>query len=293
MGLRIRTNVASLTAQGFSGNNKRSLDKSLEKLSSGYRINRQGADDAAGLAISDTLNAQIRSSNQAKRNANDGVSMIQIAEGATNEMTNMLVRMRELTVQSASDTVGDKERGYLNREYVQLASEIDRISNTTDFNGVELFKTDKEFFNVQVGINGSDAEANRDVIAISFEGLRKLNTEEMGIGKEAEIGPFELDGSDPVDREEIAEKLEVLDTALTNIASERATLGSMQSRLGSAIQNLSVSIENKSTAKSRIKDVDFATESTKLTQSKILQQSSIGMLTQANIAPDIALSLIR
>ena len=292
MGLRIRTNVASLTAQRFSGNNKRSLDKSLEKLSSGYRINRS-ADDAAGLAISDTLNAQIRSSNQAKRNANDGVSMIQIAEGATNEMTNMLVRMRELTVQSASDTVGDKERGYLNREYVQLASEIDRISNTTDFNGVELFKTDKEFFNVQVGINGSDAEANRDVIAISFEGLRKLNTEEMGIGKEAEIGPFELDGSDPVDREEIAEKLEVLDTALTNIASERATLGSMQSRLGSAIQNLSVSIENKSTAKSRIKDVDFATESTKLTQSKILQQSSIGMLTQANIAPDIALSLIR
>ena len=143
MGLRIRTNTSSLTAQRFASQNNRDLDSSLDKLSSGYRINKS-SDDAAGLAISDSLNAKIRSSNQARRNANDGISMIQIAEGATNEMTNMLIRMRELTVQSASDTIGDRERGYLNREYVQLANELDRIGNTTEFNGNKIFQSEKE-----------------------------------------------------------------------------------------------------------------------------------------------------
>lgn len=260
-------------------------------MSSGYRINKS-SDDAAGLAISDTLNAKIRSSNQAKRNANDGISMIQIAEGATSEMSNILIRMRELSVQSASDTIGDRERGYLNREYVQLASELDRIGNTTEFNGNKIFKSEKENYLIQVGINGSDLEANEDVIGINLEGLKNLNTEAMGIGTEAEIGPSELDGSDPVDREEIVENISILDGALTTIASERATLGSVQSRLNTTIKNLSISVENMSTAKSRIKDVDFATESSKYAQAKILEQSSIAMLAQANLKPEIALSLI-
>lgn len=291
MGLRIRTNVSALTAQRFASQNNRSLNSSLDKLASGYRINKS-SDDAAGLAISDSLNAKIRSSNQAKRNANDGISMIQIAEGATSEMSNILIRMRELSVQSASDTIGDRERGYLNREYVQLANELDRIGNTTEFNGNKIFKSEKENYVIQVGINGSDLEANEDVIGINLEGLKNLNTEAMGIGTEAEIGPSELDGSDPVDRDEIVENISILDEALTTIASERATLGSVQSRLNTTIKNLSISVENMSTAKSRIKDVDFATESSKYAQAKILEQSSIAMLAQANLKPEIALSLI-
>ncbi len=291
MGLRIRTNVSALTAQRFASQNNRSLNSSLDKLASGYRINKS-SDDAAGLAISDSLNAKIRSSNQAKRNANDGISMIQIAEGATSEMSNILIRMRELSVQSASDTIGDRERGYLNREYVQLANELDRIGNTTEFNGNKIFQSEKEEYVIQVGINGSDLEANEDVIGINLEGLKNLNTEAMGIGTEAEIGPSELDGSDPVDREEIVENIGILDTALTTIASERATLGSVQSRLNTTIKNLSISVENMATAKSRIKDVDFATESSKYAQAKILEQSSIAMLAQANLKPEIALSLI-
>ena len=291
MGLRIRTNVSALTAQRFASQNNRSLNSSLDKLSSGYRINKS-SDDAAGLAISDSLNAKIRSSNQAKRNANDGISMIQIAEGATSEMSNILIRMRELSVQSASDTIGDRERGYLNREYVQLAKELDRIGNTTEFNGNKIFQSEKENYVIQVGINGSDLEANEDVIGINLEGLKNLNTEAMGIGTEAEIGPSELDGSDPVDREDIVEKINILDTALTTIASERATLGSVQSRLNTTVKNLSISVENMSTAKSRIKDVDFASESSKYAQAKILEQSSVAMLAQANLKPEIALTLI-
>ncbi len=291
MGLRIRTNVSALTAQRFASQNNKSLNSSLDKLASGYRINKS-SDDAAGLAISDSLNAKIRSSNQAKRNANDGISMIQITEGATGEMSNILIRMRELSVQSASDTIGDRERGYLNREYVQLANELDRIGNTTEFNGNKIFQSEKEEYVIQVGINGSDLEANEDVIGINLEGLKNLNTEAMGIGKEAEIGPSELDGSDPVDRESIVENIGILDTALTTIASERATLGSVQSRLNTTIKNLSVSVENMATAKSRIKDVDFASESSKYAQAKILEQSSIAMLAQANTKPEIALSLI-
>ena len=287
----INTNVSSVIARNALNKNEHEMTKAMEKLSTGKRINSSG-DDAAGMAITSRMSAQISGLDQAARNANDGISMIQITEGATSEMSNILIRMRELSVQSASDTIGDRERGYLNREYVQLANELDRIGNTTEFNGNKIFQSEKEEYVIQVGINGSDLEANEDVIGINLEGLKNLNTEAMGIGTEAEIGPSELDGSDPVDREEIVENIGILDTALTTIASERATLGSVQSRLNTTIKNLSISVENMATAKSRIKDVDFATESSKYAQAKILEQSSIAMLAQANLKPEIALSLI-
>jgi flagellin len=291
MGMRINTNVASLTAQRYTENNQKDLGDSLERLSSGYRINKS-ADDAAGLAVSEGLRAKIRGLNVAKRNANDGVSMIQIAEGSMNEMSNIMIRLRELTVQAASDTLGDVERGYLNREYTQLVDEVDRIAKTTEYNSLKLFDTgDQSQFVIQVGTNGSLPEDNLDTITINLEGL-KFSSESLGLGKANEIGPT-LEGDDSPSRDEIASKLNVIDTALTRLASERATLGSVQSRLGSAMNNLSISVENMETAKSRIKDVDFASESTRLTQANVLKASSTAVLAQANQAPEMALQLLR
>lgn len=290
MGIRIRTNVSSLVSQRFLNENKSNMDKSLERLSSGYRINRS-SDDAAGLAVSEGIRAKVRGLNVAKRNANDGVSMIQIAEGAMNEMNNIMIRLRELTVQSASDTLADQERGFLNREYNQLVDEVDRIASTTEFNNRKLFNTDGESeFVIQVGTNGTSSEANEDTIAINLEGL-KFSSEDLGLNKGAEIGP--LDGGDGPSRDEIAEKLEVIDDAVQRFASERATLGAVQSRLGSALNNLGINVENLETAKSRIKDVDFAAESTNLAQQRVLVAAATSVLTQANQSPDVALQLLR
>jgi flagellin len=292
MGLRIRTNTSSLTAQRNLRQNNSDLNNSMEKLSSGFRINKS-KDDAAGLAISENLRARTRGLSQAKRNASDGVSMVQIAEGGMNEMTNILVRMRELTVQAASDTVGDRERSFLNREYVQLADEIDRIAATTEFNGNKFFtenENGRTEFILQVGVNGTAPEDNQDTISLDLEGLQ-FSTEDLNIGKESEIGGLE-DG-DTVDREVIAEKLEVIDDSLARIASERATLGALQSRVESTIKSLDISIENESAAMSRIKDVDFAEESANMAQARIMNQSSVSVLAQANTTPETALALIR
>lgn len=293
MGLRIRTNVSALSAQRFAQKNSADMNKSLERLSSGYRIN-QASDDAAGLAVSESTRAKVRGLNQAKRNANDAVSMVQIAEGSLSEMSNILVRLRELTVQSSSDTVGDSERGYLNREYTQLVDEIDRINKTTEFNSLKLFdESAKEDLTIQVGVNHSSPDENQDTLSVSLEGLKSLTSEGLGLGKGAEIGPTELDGSDAVDRDSIAEKLTNIDSAINRIVSERATLGSMQSRLDKAFSNLSVQTENLETANSRIRDVDFAQETSDLAKSRVLQSSSISVLTQANATPEVALQLLR
>ena len=291
MGMRIRTNVASLTAQRFMSDNKDAMGKNLEKLSSGYRINKS-ADDAAGLAISESLRGKIRGMNVAKRNANDAVSMVQVAEGSMNEMTNIMIRLRELAVQAGTDTLGDRERSFLNREYTQLTDELDRISNTTEFNGIKIFdkEADRDQFVIQVGVNGTKPEDNADTISISLKGL-KFNTEDLGLGKGDEIGS--LDGGPGPAIEEISAKLNVIDEALSKIASERATLGSVQSRLGSALSNLSIGVENMETAKSRIKDVDFASETAELAQNRILTSSTTSVLQQANATPDMALQLLR
>jgi flagellin len=290
MGMRIKTNVSSLIAQRQLQNNSANLSDSMQKLSTGHRINKS-ADDAAGLAVSTSMGAKIRGMNQAKRNANDAVSMLQVAEGAMEEMTNMTVRLRELTVQSASDTIGDRERSYLNKEYTALVDEIDRIAATTEFNGNKMFSSEKEEFVIQVGTNNSDPDENQDTVTINLAGLR-FNSEDLELGKEDEIGPSEPGDSGP-DRSDIAGKLENIDLALEKFSNERATLGSVQSRLNSAINNIGVSVENMSSAKSRIKDVDFASETATFAQQKILLQSGTSVLSQANIQPEMALALIR
>jgi flagellin len=290
--MRIRTNVSSLIAQRNMEKNNADQASSLEKLSSGYRINKS-ADDAAGLAITENLRGQVRGLNVARRNANDAVSLVQVSEGAMNEMTNIMIRMRELTVQAASDTLGDKERGFLNKEYTQLVDEVDRIAQSTEFNGTKMFDVNNEMpeFVIQVGTRGTSPDENVDTLRINLEGL-KFNTETLGFGKESEIGPKEMGEAGP-SREEIAQKLGTIDDALGRFAGERATLGSIQSRLNSAISNLGVSIENQSATMSRIKDVDFASETSALTQSKIMTQSSTSVLAQANQAPEMALQLLR
>ncbi len=291
MGMRIRTNVASLTAQRHTEQNNATMGKAFEKLSSGYRINRS-SDDAAGLAISENLRGKIRGLGQAKRNTNDAISMVQIAEGAMDEMSNIMVRMRELTVQSASDTIGDPERGYLNREYTQLVDEIDRISKTAEFNGLQFFNTEKTEFVVQVGVNGTMPEDNSDTITLDLAGIQ-FNSESLGLGKEAEIGPSGIDSGDAPDRNEIAAKLSLIDSGLTRLASERSTLGAVQNRLNSAVNNLSVSTENMSQARSRIVDTDFAQETANLTQNRIMTQASTSVLSQASAGPEMALQLLR
>ena len=225
MGMRIRTNVSSLIAQRQLQNNSANLSESMQKLSTGHRINKS-SDDAAGLAVSTSMGAKIRGLNTAKRNANDAVSMLQIAEGAMEEMTNMTVRLRELTVQSASDTIGDRERSYLNKEYTALVDEIDRIASTTEFNGNKLFSSDKEEFVIQIGTNASEPEDNQDTVTINLSGLR-FSSGDLELGKDAEIGPVEPGDSGP-DRAEIAEKLSTIDNSLEKFANERASMGSVQ-----------------------------------------------------------------
>ena len=294
MGMRIRTNVTSLVAQRHLSNNNKTLGESLERLSSGYRINKS-RDDAAGLAVSENMRGKIRGLNQAKRNANDAVSMLQVAEGAMNEMGNILIRMRELTVQASSDTLADRDRSFLNREYVQLANEIDRIAATAEFNENKFFVADSDNprteYIIQVGPNNTPIESNQDTLSINLEGL-KFTTADLGINTESEIGPKNMDEEGP-SRNDIAGKLTTIDDALERVASERATLGSMQSRLDSTINNLSISIENLNTSMSRIRDVDYASETSLLAKQRILSQSNLSVLSQANQLPEMALSLLR
>lgn len=293
MGLRIRTNVASLNAQRTLSQSTYALEDNITKLSSGYRINK-AADDAAGLAISEGMKASIRSLDQAKRNANDGVSLVQVAEGSFNEVSNILVRLRELATQAASDTIGNKERSFANREYVQLVNEIQRISNTSQFNGWPLLGgqealPDSSMFTIHVGM-GTGTKENTDTLRIGVENL-KVDVNVLGLGTDAEVGPVSPD--DPFDRDTAARKLETIDNALQIVASNRSFLGAQQSRLNSTINNLGVQIENLKSANSRIRDVDFASETASLTQNRILQQAGMSVLAQANSGPEIALALLR
>ena len=293
MGLRIRTNVASLSAQRNLGLTTNAKSESMGKLASGYRINKS-ADDAAGLAITETMKAKVRSMDVARRNANDGVSMLQVAEGSMNEVSSILVRLRELAVQSASDTIGNTERSYTNREYVQLVDEIDRISNSTDFNGIKLLGGSDEIGLEELTIHvdaGNGKTPNTDTISFNVNEFQ-INAEEiLGLQKGSEIGP--LQDGDSFLRESASEKIDVIDRALSLVASNRATIGAKQSRLQSAINNIGVKIENTQAAKSRIKDVDFAAETATLTQMNILSQAGTSVLSQANNAPELALALLR
>ncbi len=276
MGLRINTNTASLNAQRNLRTSKMGLDKSLERLSSGYRINRAG-DDAAGLAISENLRAQIRGLKQSQRNAQDGVSLVQVAEGSLNEVSGILIRLRELAVQSASDTIGPVERQFLNVEYDQLVSEVDRIADGTEFNGTLLLSGTGSILDFQVGTR-NDPNIDR----LSFDASKAdANSAALGINL-----------TSVADKASAQNSLSAIDTAIVSVSAMRADFGAIQNRLQSTISNIGVSVENMSAANSRIRDVDVAEESAEMTSNNILLQAGTSVLAQANQSSQVALGLL-
>jgi flagellin len=276
MGLRINTNTASLNAQRNLMGTKMGLDKSLERLSSGYRINRAG-DDAAGLAISENLRAQIRGLKQASRNAQDGVSLVQVAEGSLNEISSILIRLRELSVQAASDTIGPVERQFLNVEYDQLVSEIDRIADGTEFNGTQLLSGTGSILDFQVGTR-NDPNIDR----LSFDASKAdANSAALGVNL-----------TSVADKASAQNTLSALDQAIVSVSAMRADFGAIQNRLTSTISNLAVSVENMSSANSRIRDVDVAEETAEMTRNNILLQAGTSVLAQANNTAQTALGLL-
>ena len=276
MGLRINTNVPSLSAQRSLGINTRNLNDNLRKLSSGERITKAG-DDAAGLAISENLKAQIRGMRQAKRNTGDAISMLQTAEGGMNEISNIIIRLRELSVQAASDTVGTTERGFSDIEFQSLKEEIDRISKSTEFNGIKLLDGTGGKLEFQIGTK-NDPILDR----LHYDGSRAdTSLESLGLA------------IDQVSTKEGAQaSLKKLDDALVQINGVRANLGALQNRLQSTSNNLEVSDENLSAANSRIRDVDVASETADMTKNNILLQAGISVLSQANQSPNTALKLL-
>jgi flagellin len=276
MGLRIATNVQSLAAQRHLNDNSAAQKASLEKLSSGSRIVR-AADDAAGLAISEKMRAQIRSIRQDVRNASDGISLVQTSEGAMNEIGNILVRFRELSVQAASDTIGDTERGFINKEVQQLKGEVDRISQSTEFNGRKLLVGEGDRLEIQVGFQ-NNAEQDRIVYDSS-----KINTTTSHLG---------ISGLSTKTKADAQENLAKVDEAIKGLTENRAEMGALQNRLQSTINNLQIYDENLSAARSRIYDVDMASETAELTKNNILSTASTSVLSQANQNGMMALKLL-
>ncbi len=277
MGLRINTNITALNAQRRLINTRQSLDKSLERLASGQRINSAG-DDAAGLAISENLKAQVRGFRQAKRNASDGISLIQVSEGGLNEISNILIRLRELGIQGASDTIGDTERQFVDREFQSLKQEIDRIANVTQFNGTPLLNGRAGIFEIQVG-TGNNPILDR----IVYNGERA----------DASLDALKLGGESVATKQGSQLSLSVIDDALIRVNSIRADLGAMQNRLQSTINNLAISDENLSSANSRIRDTDMAEEVSEMTKNNVLMQAGISVLGQANSTNKSVLSLLQ
>lgn len=276
MGLRINTNTASLNAQRVLWGTKLGMDKSMEKLASGYRINRAG-DDAAGLAISENLRAQIRGLKQASRNANDGISLVQVAEGAMNELSTILIRLRELGVQAASDTIGPVERQFLNVEYDQLISEIDRIADATEFNGTQLLAGVGSIMDFQVGIRN-----NPEIDRISFDSSKAdANSAALGVNL-----------TSVADKASAQNALSAIDNAIMSVSAMRADFGALQNRLQTTVSNIQNSIENMAAANSRIRDVDVAEESSEMVRNKILLEAGTSVLAQANQSANIALGLL-
>jgi flagellin len=276
MGISLLTNTASLNAQRNLTKTSHSLASNFSKLSSGQRINTAG-DDAAGLAISERMKSQIRSMSQAERNANDGISLLQTAEGALNENGGILIRMRELAMQSSNGTLGSTDRSALQTEFKQLTDEIDRIAEVTEFNGQKLLNGDNASFSFQVGI-GNTADDTIDATMVS------MTAADYG------IDTLDISGADPSAAQAA---LQQIDAAIEKTSSSRADLGSTQNRLQVTVSNLQSANTNLSAANSRIRDVDVADESASMTKNNILSQAGIAVLSQANQLPSMALSLLR
>lgn len=276
MGLRINTNIQSLAAQRFLGINSENQKNSMDHLSSGTRINRAG-DDAAGLAISEKLKASVRSLAQAGRNAADGVSLVQVAEGGMNEVSNILIRFRELSIQGASDTIGDTERGFLDKEVQQLKAEINRIAASTEFNGHKLLDGTTGALEIQVGMQ-NDPVNDRMVFDSTnlMTSLESLGIPDIGI----------------TNKEQSQENLAKVDFAINKLNDNRSTVGALQNRLMSTINNINIYKENLAAANSRIRDTDMAAETSELTKHNILTQATVSTLAQANQVPQLALKLL-
>jgi len=273
-----------MIGQGSLNTQQSSLSKSLEKLSTGLRINR-ASDDAAGLSVSESLRAKVRGMDRAKSNAADGIALLQIAEGATGEINNILQRMRELSIQSSTDTMTTTERGYTDKEFGQLMSEITRISNSASYNGMTLLDGESSSFGAAGGSSsvlhiGSGSSASVDRLSITVTAMT------LGaLGMDATTTSVSTASS-------ALSSLSLIDTAIKSVNTMRSDMGAYVNRLEFAISNLSNQIYNTQDAESRIRDVDFAKETTEFTRAQILTQSATSMLAQANQVPQGALSLL-
>jgi flagellin len=275
MPLVVNTNVMSIFAQMNLSRTQDQVAKSIERLSSGLRVVR-ASDDAAGLAISDTLRAQIRSISQAIRNANDGISVVQIADGAAETITNILNRMRELAVQSASDSVDVTSRSYLDNEFVALRSEIDRISKVTEFNGTKLLSGgNNDNIKIQIGFKSSADDSLTLQLADLDLSTLQINNVNISTAANAQSA------------------IDNIESALSKVAAARSKNGYLQNRLEAAIANLSVTSVNYAAAESRIRDADIAFETAQFTKNNVLAQAGVAILAQANAQPQLALALLR
>ncbi len=274
MGLRINTNVAAIAAQRNLGNSQEKQNHALQAISSGSRIVKAG-DDPAGLAISENLRGQIASIKQARSNSNNAVSLIQVAEGGLNEQNNVLIRLRELSIQAASDNVSDVERGFLDNEYQQLTQEFDRIAKTTKFGNKSLLDGNGGDYTFHVG---------------AFAGPE--NQIKYKLDANSTASNLDISGLSVKDRDSASDNLNNLDKALVGISSIRANFGAIQSRLQATTSNLDTQFENLSASKSRLSDADIAYESAQLVQGQVQQEAGVSVLAQANQLPLRALKLI-
>lgn len=278
MPIYLNANIAALSAQRSLNVSQTNLQDSLEKLSSGYRINRAN-DDAAGLQISELIRAQVRGNQKALDNTQDGINVLNIADGAYNTITDSIQRIRELVVQAGNDTNGSDQRNAIKTELDQLASEVDRIINTTTFNSKTLLNGSNTTYQIQLGANGTAADLVNvgSVFANNLTANLQVDTANLSVNSTTNVQLT----------------LNRIDTAIGTITSRRATLGAFINRLEATSANLAISIENQKAAEARIRNVDVASESSKLISNQILQQAAASILTQANQTPTLALNLLR
>jgi len=271
--MSVRTNIASMMAAGQLGRTNKGLTSSLGKISSGMRIN-SASEDAAGLGVATNLDTQVVSTRQAMRNTNDGISIIQTAESAANEVTDILQRMRELAVQSSSETLADSERSFITDEFNQLRSEVQRIATVTEFNGISLTDGNTTGISVQVGIqNASSSRISISLGDLTSSGLAINNLDLSSVSS-------------------ARSSIDTLDTALNSVNSFRSEFGAVQNRLDSALNNSQINVEALSSASSQIMDTDFATETSNLTKMQIMQQAGVASLAQAKNMNQSVISLL-
>ena len=283
MGLVINTNVSSLIAQRQLYNNTQNVNRSFEKLSSGLRINR-ASDDAAGLNISENLKTQIRGNEKSISNAQDGVNVLQIAEGALNVISENLQRIRELTVQGANDTNSSRERKAISMEIQSRVEDINRIAQTTRSNNINLLDGTATTFHLQVGANSNQTQNTTNIGSVF------VDSDASALGITSTITT--ASGGVMESNSQARAFLDEIDSALNNVLTRRAQIGAFQNRLESSIESLSIANENFQATNSRIRNLDIAAETAKLTQLQILQQSAVGIMSQANQAPNLALRLL-